>query len=496
MVHLRACRTPDVWSPWFSDVTPGEERGFVPDVVQAANALTGFTVEWVPFDQTPFLTGRMSYTALLFDLVAKGLCDLAILWVDNPADFDARLDADTQVVHTQPFVRTTISILVRKERIGIGGWQMFEPFETELWLAIAGTWLVIAASMATLEATRSFTYVRGVTRGLRALVRLVIRSLYYSAAALLGGDTYEWVGWPSKLVHVCVLFFTLVVLASYTASLTAFMTRPTWAFVGPLTRAELSQQTTCLINIAHEPMLIGLMGGQGDTIHPPADIMRQGPLPSMQWCSEQVLSGGAASMLVADSEVSAFLADGGCDNFGFPPALRKIGSAAMSFSVGGHSGHDALAVATNLSRAIFTLTTRPEYYQLLEDYGIDGYVCSDERKAADSALEPRLQVQHISGLFIVVYAALGVAVLGGLAEKIFLRSSHDAESDERDKEDGQKSSTRAAGMAGMRSPASAPGLEGARGQYAQRSLLRSTEMEVDGPRLRVPAEESVSVSEV
>ena len=431
-VHFRACR-PGVWPPYFTDVTPNREQGFVPALMRLLSGRANFTLEWLPFDQAPFLTGQMSYVAQAFDLVAQGTCDLIILSADNPADYRAQYADGIQVVPTQPFVQLSYSILVKKEMRASAGWQMLEPFESELWAAIMGTWLVIAMSIAVIQATQSCV------SGPRQLVLLVFRSLYYSGAALLGGDTNEWVRWPSKVVHVGVLVFTLVVLASYTASLTAFITRPSWHLVGPLNRAELAQQPLCVSNAAQGAVVEALTGSAHNAIVAPIEtVAAGGPLLALQWCAEQVELGTAAGIFTVDTEALAFLESGGCDGFGHAPALKKLATTPLSFFVGHHTGHNAFVVADKLTRALLTMQMESEYYMMLEDYGMAGYVCPDER-SGEPGVEPRLQVQHLSGLFVATFGMLGIAVLGALAERAFLSPGRSAE---RDKEV-QGSSSRA-----------------------------------------------------
>ena len=465
-VHLRACKLPGAWPPYFTDVTPNQEQGFVPALMRLMSLNANFTVEWVPFDQTPFLTGQTSYIAHAFDLVAQGLCDLIISSADSPADYHAQHDEHIQVVPTQPFAQTSYSILVKKEKRASSAWQMFEPFETELWAAIIGTWLVIAMSIAVIQATQSCA------GGPRQLILLAFRSLYYSGAALLGGDTNEWIRWPNKVVHVGVLVFTLVVLASYTASLTGFITQPSWVLVGPLSRAELQQQPVCATNAAQGVIVGALTGSADNAIVAPIELLIEGgPQLAMRWCADQVKLGSAAGIFVVDIEAAPFLESGGCEDVGYAPALKKFASSGLSFFVGRGAGHDAFAVATNLTRTMYTIEFQPEYYALLEEYGMQGYVCPDER-SGESAVAPRIKVQHLSGLFVATFGVLGIAVFGALAELAFhRRRGSRAKFNKEVKGSSSRASEVQVEVAHTHTPIPPPHLEAAREQCSQLLLL-------------------------
>ena len=54
---------------------------------------------------------------------------------------------------------------------------------------------------------------------------------------------------------------------------------------------------------------------------------------------------------------------------------------------------------------------------MLQRYQLLGELCPDET-SGESAFQPRLQVHHLAGLFILTFAILGAAVLGALAELV------------------------------------------------------------------------------
>ena len=245
-----------MFPPWITQDRPHTE-GFAVFMLDWLSAHLGFDYQLADIDITPLLRGDVSAISFYQDSVRSGACDLGLTTIDTPTDFNN----DGGIAHTGTVVHFLLSVLVRKQRRSIQGWGMLEPFTRELWAAIMGMWLLVSLTIAAIDMLRP--------RGAVPLRVLTLRSLYYSAAALVGGDVHEWVRWPSKLVHLAVLIFTMVVLASYTASLTSFFTRPTHNLVGPLTRAALWQQRSCVPNAGY----LAIAGAfTPNVLTPPLDI--------------------------------------------------------------------------------------------------------------------------------------------------------------------------------------------------------------------------------
>ena len=74
----------------------------------------------------------------------------------------------------------------------------------------------------------------------------VLGALYYSLAALLGGEDIEWVTWPAKILRLGMLFTVLVLVATYTANLAAFFLEPPFIVLGPSSVSEMKQ-----VNLAY-----------------------------------------------------------------------------------------------------------------------------------------------------------------------------------------------------------------------------------------------------
>ena len=84
--------------------------------------------------------------------------------------------------------------------------QFVKPFEGKLWAAILAAVVCIAVGMIILKAisTREWPNFES-----------VLGALYHSIAALLGGEDYEWIGWPLRVLRLGALFLTLLFVATY-----------------------------------------------------------------------------------------------------------------------------------------------------------------------------------------------------------------------------------------------------------------------------------------
>ena len=157
-----------------------------------------------------------------------------------------------------------------------------------------------------------------------------------------------------------------------------------------------------------------LTRGEGTVLTPPLETAIQGPMPSLAWCAEKVLSGEAGGILHPESELQLFLLNhGGCDNFAYAPAMRSTFSDVFEFAVG---GPDAFSIAANLTRGLYHLKGELNYVELGEEYLLRGRLCPGGDNVEES--ETQVDLKHLSGLLILTYAALCIAILGGVGERV------------------------------------------------------------------------------
>jgi hypothetical protein len=405
--HLRLCLPDPLYPPWFTRYEPPHVEGLAAKTFVWLSTHLGFSFDWILSDVRPLYSGQMSSIALTQHAVSEGVCDVAMTVLDVAADYKG----DDNVAHTQPFAFEPMSVLVRKEFRGNTGWEMFEPFTAELWVAVLGTWLVIAVCIVITRATQP----REAGQQAPVTWRLAVRSIYSSATTLIGEGVDEWKGWPGKLLHVSVLVFGLIILACYTASLTAFFTQPKRLLVGPLTQSAFRTQPTCASTTATLELFKGSAAVGSFT--PPYEVQALGPMAAIGWCASQVQDGRASSLIGTESDLQAFLLNGGgCSGFAYAPALRGLLSSSVHLVVGGNTGYPAMTIAANLTRGIAELQRSEEYGENFERFLLRGRGCPDEESEEVSGAT-QLDVRHLSGLFILTATTLSIAVLGSLVER-------------------------------------------------------------------------------
>ena len=59
---------------------------------------------------------------------------------------------------------------------------------------------------------------------------------------------YEWMTWPGRILRIGLLFFVLVMTATYTANLAAFFTQPTYQIIGPQDMDSLGSTTVLVLD--------------------------------------------------------------------------------------------------------------------------------------------------------------------------------------------------------------------------------------------------------
>ena len=127
--------------------------------------------------------------------------------------------------------------------------QFGEPFTGTLWLAIGGFVCFLAVCLVAIEWL--WPRERSVRSWALSPHRLcsgkdAAYSFYHVLAAVLGGEDYEWMTFPSRVLRIGMLFGILVLQASYTANLAAFFTKPNVIIHGPNNMEELTSSTACV----------------------------------------------------------------------------------------------------------------------------------------------------------------------------------------------------------------------------------------------------------
>ncbi|CAE8595644.1 unnamed protein product [Polarella glacialis] len=217
--------------PWSErDPQTGEyEGGFFVDFFREVGYEAGFDVEFVAITNPHYLDDFRGVTCKALD---AGQIDLG---------WDPNTTADPGYLHTQPIVSFTNVVLTKRTHSPVSLWNIFLPFRFELWMTIAACILYGAVVLVLLKAIHEGD------SSVWDCLRMCPSRLYYSAAAMLGGDDYdEYHNLPlGRLYRLGLLFLVLVSGATYTANLAAFLTKPNFEVHGPKTMEDLKHATVC-----------------------------------------------------------------------------------------------------------------------------------------------------------------------------------------------------------------------------------------------------------
>ena len=154
-------------------------------------------------------------TALLQDLLAEnGTCDLAIASITITSERQA-----LGVEFAYPYYPGSVGIMIKAEIGSASGWSFFEPFSSDLWIAIAVTMLIFPATIYALE---SFSLKPSVTR--RDAYYGVEEATWRSLWSLQHGECINVTALGSRIAVLCFSFVALIIGSSYTANLAAFLT--------------------------------------------------------------------------------------------------------------------------------------------------------------------------------------------------------------------------------------------------------------------------------
>lgn len=141
------------------------------------------------------------------------------------------------IISSFPFASAPLSGLVKKTKMPTNLFAWVSPFSSSLWIAVLGGTVALAVAMHSLASLDPDN---------EAEPASWILTLYHSFAILVGGEDYEFLSGPLKLVRLGVLTFVLILVSTYTANLASFFTKPAWSIHGPKDMQDLMTSKACI----------------------------------------------------------------------------------------------------------------------------------------------------------------------------------------------------------------------------------------------------------
>jgi len=301
---------------------------------------------------------------------------------------------------TYPWFSANTGAMVRRTQTPDGLWKLFEPFETDLWIAIVVLTFGVAVVLVILMGLSGLTDGK---KGLGLTSHGMVKAVYHAWAALLGGEDSEWHDWPGRILRLGLLFIVLVVSATYTANLASFFTRPGIQLHGPKDRASLRDAVACVL--PEESTVAIAQPFVKEIISPPYDMEFQA---KRQWCHDALQEGQATVWIDDMGSLNEWLLNH-CDTTAI---VHTIALAPRRYSF--VTTFDKRAVAANLSQAIIKLETTTVWKELQRQSFGWGDSCP---AAASTATDTTpVSVEQMGGLFIITGTITAVAAVCGCVE--------------------------------------------------------------------------------
>jgi hypothetical protein len=310
---------------------------------------------------------------------------------------------------TYPWFSANTGVMVRRTDTPDGLWKLFEPFETDLWIAIVVLTFGVSFVLVILMGLAGLTDGK---KGLGLTSHGMLKAVYHSWAALLGGEDSEWHDWPGRTLRVGLLFIVLVVSSTYTANLASFFTRPSTKLYGPKDRATLRDAIACVM--PEESTLAIAQPFVKDIISPPIDLEFQA---KRQWCHDALQEGQATAWIDDMGSLNEWLLSH-CDSTAIVQAIA-LATRRYSFV----TTFEKRSLAANLSQAIITLETTTDWKELQRQSFGWGDSCPTTASTATDTTP--VSFEQMGGLFIITGSITAIAILCSCSEaahKAFRRS--------------------------------------------------------------------------
>jgi len=184
-------------------------------------------------------TGNMRYTGLVPDLLSKlksnALLDytLAIGEIGNTSDsvpdkstiythvIPGQSDYDLNFTFSMPYLTDHLSCASISLQSEVTKWEFLDPFEERLWVAVVITIIVYGAALVSLRWLCTISTPSHQSESCHSFWL----GIHDSCAAMFGfldADRHEY--WPIRVMSLGYYLLVLIVVATYTANLAAFLT--------------------------------------------------------------------------------------------------------------------------------------------------------------------------------------------------------------------------------------------------------------------------------
>jgi len=188
-------------------------------------------------------------------------CSLTSLWLTHAVGSLAFADlninhADPRIITSYPLHDSFQTGLALKTTKTASLFRFADPFTFDLYLTMLAFVVGCAAFFVFVELIWPSTAKVGKSflcdghHDVSDWTNTTLKTIYNVLSAMMGGEDYEYITWPARIIRVGMLLVVLVVNATYTANLAAFLTAPSSQVYGPTSQTSLLASTGCLPLIA------------------------------------------------------------------------------------------------------------------------------------------------------------------------------------------------------------------------------------------------------
>jgi len=369
--------------------------GYWPRMIDAVAGEMGFSYDLVA---EPSMLHARSQTDVYNSILSSGI-DVAFVDLADSATFTPWFEAN--MAHSMPVFEDFYGAVVLRTRTSPGYWQLTQPMAKDLWAALFITLLIGAVLMNVIGSISPPDSAN--TRCERFTIDGSAKSVYNMLSTVLGGEDYEWVTWSGRILRLGILFFTLIVTATYTANLAAFFTNPNYLIHGPKDLAELRTSTVCV----RTPLYNRVLPFVGKLVYATEDLTVTDMELLEKRCKQKLQSGEADAWMDSLVALTSFILDSkNCADFHLVSNIK-----VLPIQSGFLLNKADAEFAGNMSAALVHFKQLPEFLALQQsEFGLGRSLACKQTPAA-VAQSLSLHLSSMWGLFIITGAFFFISLV-------------------------------------------------------------------------------------
>eukprot|EP00746_Dinoflagellata_sp_MGD_P124400 gnl/MRDRNA2_/MRDRNA2_58993_c0_seq3.p1 gnl/MRDRNA2_/MRDRNA2_58993_c0~~gnl/MRDRNA2_/MRDRNA2_58993_c0_seq3.p1 ORF type:complete len:375 (-),score=56.81 gnl/MRDRNA2_/MRDRNA2_58993_c0_seq3:550-1674(-) len=307
-----------------------------------------------------------------------------------------------ELCHQSYFLSTQVWSIKKLENLISG--VSIGPFSWQLWLSVVA---VVVGYTFIVQSIRALDPQLDESPKFLFHPNSLIRVSYHMWVALLGGDDYEYTTGPGRLVRTGLLFFVMMVTATYTANLAAFFVAPAVKLHGPSDMESLRGSKACYTYEVWAPLIQPFVK---ELVTPPEDAVTSTE-DRIQFCYDLLMKDEVDVFIEGQTILPKFALDN-CDTTFLQ---NQIVFGEYYFSMFFPSAHPrGLELYRNLSAGLLEVTSKTAQTNRMKQYFGKGQACG-----GDGASElDELTADAMGGALVTSSAVAAAALLVAMCKRV------------------------------------------------------------------------------